>query len=60
MQVDFPWQRERSYDRSSVVDDEPPILRALAITLTARDYDVVTAANGAEVSRPWRRDHPAS
>lgn len=29
-----------------VVDDEPQILRALRINLTARDYTVVTAANG--------------
>jgi two-component system KDP operon response regulator KdpE len=30
-----------------VVDDEPHILRALAITLRAKDYDVVLAGNGA-------------
>src|SRR5664280_684937 len=33
--------------RVLVVDDEPHILRALAITLRARDYDVVLAGNGA-------------
>ncbi len=34
--------------RVLVVDDEPQILRALSITLKARDYDVVTAATGTE------------
>lgn len=29
-----------------VVDDEPPILRALALNLTARGYDVTTAVDG--------------
>jgi two-component system KDP operon response regulator KdpE len=29
-----------------VVDDEPQLLRALRITLTARGYDVHTAATG--------------
>lgn len=33
--------------RVLVVDDEPHILRALAITLRARDYEVVLAGNGA-------------
>jgi len=33
--------------RVLVVDDEPHILRALAITLRARDYDVVLAGDGA-------------
>jgi two-component system, OmpR family, KDP operon response regulator KdpE len=32
--------------RVLVVDDEPQILRALALTLTARSYEVVTAATG--------------
>jgi two-component system KDP operon response regulator KdpE len=34
--------------RILIVDDEPQILRALRINLQARQYDVVTAANGAE------------
>src|SRR5450631_4498046 len=33
--------------RVLVVDDEPHIRRALAITLRARDYEVVLAGNGA-------------
>jgi len=33
--------------RVLVVDDEPHILRALAITLRAKDYEVVLAGNGA-------------
>ena len=34
--------------RVLVVDDEPSILRAMRINLTARDYDVITASDGAE------------
>ena len=34
--------------RVLVVDDEPQILRALAINLRARHYEVFTAATGAE------------
>lgn len=34
-----------------VIDDEPQILRALRINLTARGYDVVIAATGAEALR---------
>jgi two-component system, OmpR family, KDP operon response regulator KdpE len=34
--------------RVLIVDDEPQILRALRINLTARQYDVHTAADGAE------------
>jgi two-component system KDP operon response regulator KdpE len=34
--------------RILVVDDEPQILRALRINLHARQYDVITAADGAE------------
>ena len=34
--------------RVLIVDDEPQILRALRINLQARQYDVVTAADGAE------------
>jgi two-component system KDP operon response regulator KdpE len=32
--------------RVLIVDDEPQILRALSITLKARSYDVIVAANG--------------
>jgi two-component system, OmpR family, KDP operon response regulator KdpE len=32
--------------RVLIVDDEPPILRALRINLLARQYEVVTAGNG--------------
>ncbi len=35
-------------NRVLVVDDEPQILRALAINLRARRYEVFTAANGAD------------
>jgi two-component system KDP operon response regulator KdpE len=42
-----------------VVDDEQPILRALSITLTARDYTVVTASNGADGLAAMARDRPA-
>jgi two-component system KDP operon response regulator KdpE len=42
-----------------VVDDEAPILRALSITLSARDYTVVTAANGADGLAAMARDRPA-
>jgi two-component system KDP operon response regulator KdpE len=34
--------------RVLVVDDEPPIVRALAINLRARGYEVVTAGDGTE------------
>ncbi|MBX7454774.1 response regulator [Mycolicibacterium sp. 3033] len=37
--------------RVLVVDDEPQILRALRINLSARDYDVRTAATGKEALR---------
>jgi two-component system KDP operon response regulator KdpE len=42
-----------------VVDDEAPILRALSITLSARDYTVVTAANGADGLAAMARDRPS-
>jgi two-component system, OmpR family, KDP operon response regulator KdpE len=42
-----------------VVDDEAPILRALSITLSARDYKVVTAATGAEGLAAMARERPA-
>ena len=44
--------------RILVVDDEPQILRALRINLTARQYDVVTAADGAPALRAAAEDHP--
>jgi two-component system KDP operon response regulator KdpE len=34
--------------RVLVVDDEPQLLRTLALNLRARDYDVITASNAAE------------
>ena len=37
--------------RVLVVDDEPQLLRALRINLTARHYDVATAADGASAVR---------
>src|SRR6266702_5408435 len=48
--------------RILVVDDEPQILRALRINLRVREYEVVTAATGAEAlqqaSRHPRPGHP--
>ncbi|MGE5290162.1 MAG: response regulator [Micromonosporaceae bacterium] len=44
--------------RVLVVDDEPSILRALKINLTARDYEVSTAADGASGLAAVARDHP--
>lgn len=37
--------------RVLVIDDEPQILRALRINLSARGYEVLTAATGAEALR---------
>jgi two-component system KDP operon response regulator KdpE len=31
-----------------IADDDPQILRALRITLTAKGYEIITATNGAE------------
>jgi two-component system, OmpR family, KDP operon response regulator KdpE len=45
--------------RILVVDDEPQILRALRINLTARNYDVALAASGREAlskAAEWRPD----
>ncbi len=42
-----------------VVDDEASILRALSITLAARDYTVLTAATGAEGLAAMARERPA-
>jgi two-component system KDP operon response regulator KdpE len=44
--------------RVLVVDDEPSILRALRINLTARNYDVTTAADGKSGLTAVARDHP--
>jgi two-component system, OmpR family, KDP operon response regulator KdpE len=44
--------------RVLVVDDEPSILRALRINLTARNYEVSTAADGASGLAAAARDHP--
>ena len=44
--------------RVLVIDDEAPILRALQINLTARSYEVSTAADGASGLAAMARDHP--
>src|SRR5277367_7116359 len=44
--------------RVLVVDDEEPILRALRINLTARKYEVTTAADGATGLDVMARDRP--
>jgi two-component system KDP operon response regulator KdpE len=44
--------------RVLIADDDPQILRALRITLTARGYDVVTATNGREALRLAADKHP--
>jgi len=44
--------------RILVVDDEPQILRAMRINLAAREYDVVTAADGAAALRAAAELHP--
>jgi two-component system, OmpR family, KDP operon response regulator KdpE len=44
--------------RILIVDDEPQILRALRINLTARQYDVVTAPDGTHALESARADHP--
>jgi two-component system KDP operon response regulator KdpE len=44
--------------RVLIVDDEPQILRALRINLTARQYDVVTAADGGTALRAATEVHP--
>jgi len=45
-----------------VVDDEPQILRALRVNLTARSYDVITAAtaHAALDAAAHHQDHGAS
>jgi two-component system, OmpR family, KDP operon response regulator KdpE len=44
--------------RVLVIDDEAPILRALKINLTARKYEVSTAADGASGLEAMARDRP--
>jgi two-component system, OmpR family, KDP operon response regulator KdpE len=44
--------------RVLVIDDEAPILRALQINLTARRYEVSTAADGASGLAAMARDRP--
>ncbi|HYB88986.1 MAG TPA: response regulator [Streptosporangiaceae bacterium] len=44
--------------RVLVVDDEPSILRALRINLTARNYQVSTASDGASGIAAMAREHP--
>ena len=44
--------------RVLIVDDEPQILRTLRINLTARQYDVLTAADGTDALRVAAADHP--
>jgi two-component system, OmpR family, KDP operon response regulator KdpE len=44
--------------RVLIVDDEPQILRALRINLTARQYEVVTAADGGQALRVATEAHP--
>jgi two-component system KDP operon response regulator KdpE len=41
-----------------VVDDEPQILRALRVNLTARSYDVVTASSGRQALDAAAHHHP--
>jgi two-component system, OmpR family, KDP operon response regulator KdpE len=44
--------------RVLIVDDEPQILRALRINLTARQYEVVTAADGTHALAAAKTDRP--
>jgi two-component system KDP operon response regulator KdpE len=44
--------------RVLIVDDEPQILRALRINLTARQYDVITASDGSQALRAATDDRP--
>jgi len=44
--------------RVLVIDDEPSILRALRINLTARNYDVLTASDGASGLAVMSRERP--
>ena len=44
--------------RVLIVDDEPQLLRALRINLTARQYDVVTAPDGGQALKAATEEHP--
>ncbi|HKT04119.1 MAG TPA: response regulator [Rugosimonospora sp.] len=44
--------------RVLIVDDEPQILRALRINLTARQYQVITATDGTEALQAVGSQHP--
>jgi two-component system, OmpR family, KDP operon response regulator KdpE len=44
--------------RVLIVDDEPTLLRALAMNFTARDYDVVPARTGTEALTAAARERP--
>ncbi|WP_433064138.1 response regulator [Dactylosporangium sp. CS-033363] len=44
--------------RVLIVDDEPQLLRALRINLQARQYEVVTAGDGAAALRAAAEQHP--
>jgi two-component system KDP operon response regulator KdpE len=41
-----------------IADDDPQMLRALRITLTARGYEIVTASDGTEALNAAIRSHP--
>ncbi|HHY48962.1 MAG TPA: response regulator transcription factor [Alphaproteobacteria bacterium] len=41
-----------------IADDDPQILRALRITLTAKGYDIITAANGSQAIAAAIDHHP--
>lgn len=41
-----------------IADDDPQILRALRVTLSARGYDIVTASDGAEAINAAIAHHP--
>jgi sigma-B regulation protein RsbU (phosphoserine phosphatase) len=45
-------------DRIVVIEDDPAILRGLAITLRAESYEVLTAANGGDGYRIVCQKHP--
>jgi two-component system KDP operon response regulator KdpE len=44
--------------RILIVDDDPRILRALRINLAARDFEVLTAADGQQALHETRQGHP--
>ena len=50
--------RRRPVTSVLVIDDETALLRALRINLTARDYDVTTAADGATGLTAMARERP--